>query len=99
MTTELDQPTPSPWRIVVPPASVTPQHWSIYGGSHRVLTIVEGTIPMNADARLLTAAPELLAALEECLPDLQHYVDTHGPGPDRRLTNAQAAIAKARQAP
>lgn len=47
-------------------------------------------------AHLIAAAPDLLAALEACLPDLKHYAATHGPGPDRRLEQARAAIAKAK---
>ena len=38
----------------------------------------------------------LLAALEMCLPDLKHYASTHGPGPDRRMEQANAAIDKAK---
>ena len=49
-----------------------------------------------ANARLIAAAPDLLAALENVLPDLEHYVRTHGAGPDRRLELARAAIAKAK---
>ena len=51
---------------------------------------------IEANARLIAAAPELLEALEAVLPDLEHYVATHGPGPDKRLAIARAAIAKAR---
>ena len=50
----------------------------------------------HGSARLIAAAPDLLAALEACVPDLERYVSTHGPGPDRRLDAARAAIAKAR---
>ena len=48
-----------------------------------------------ANARLIAAAPDLVAALADCLPDLEHYAATHGPGPDRRLHAARAALAKA----
>ncbi len=51
---------------------------------------------LSANARLIASAPELLEALEAVLPDLEHYVATHGPGPDKRLAAARAAIAKAR---
>ena len=54
------------------------------------------TAEQIANARLIAAAPELLEALEAVLPDLEHYVATHGPGPDKRLAAARAAIAKAR---
>ena len=47
-------------------------------------------------ARLIAAAPDLLAALETVLPDLQHYVSMHGPGPDRRLEQARGAIERAK---
>ena len=51
---------------------------------------------IEANALLIAAAPELIEALEAVLPDLEHYVATHGPGPDKRLAIARAAIAKAR---
>ena len=51
---------------------------------------------IEANARLIASAPELIEALEAVLPDLEHYVATHGPGPDKRLAAARAAIAKAR---
>jgi hypothetical protein len=35
----------------------------------------------------------LLAAAGDVLPDLEHYVATHGPGPDRRLAALQKVIA------
>jgi hypothetical protein len=38
---------------------------------------------------------DLAEALLACLPDLEHYVSTHGPGPDKRLESARAALAKA----
>ena len=57
---------------------------------------VRERIEIEANARLIAAAPTLLEALEAVLPDLEHYVATHGPGPDKRLAIARAAIAKAR---
>ena len=49
----------------------------------------------TAEDALADAAPDLLAAMVDCLPDLKHYAATHGPGPDRRLAAALAAIARA----
>ena len=49
----------------------------------------------DANGNLLAAAPDLLAAIKAALPDLQHYVATHGPGPDARLAAVVTAIAKA----
>lgn len=40
---------------------------------------------------------ELLAAAVACIADLEHYVRTHGPGPDTRLNTLRAAIAKCKQ--
>ena len=35
----------------------------------------------------------LAEAISQCLPDLDHYVATHGPGPDVRLANLRKALA------
>jgi hypothetical protein len=32
------------------------------------------------------------SAIRECLPDLEHYVSTHGPGPDARLKELRDAL-------
>lgn len=50
----------------------------------------------KANAALIAAAPCLLSALEAIIPDMQHYVSTHGWGPDKRLETALTAIEKAR---
>lgn len=34
-----------------------------------------------------------IEALEAVVPDLEHYVSTHGPGPDVRLAAFKAALA------
>ena len=51
--------------------------------------------PSYRNARLIAAAPDLLAAATNCIADLEHYVRTHGHGPDERLEALQAAINKA----
>ena len=35
---------------------------------------------------------ELRLAVAACMPDLEHYVATHGPGPDKRLDRLRAAM-------
>ena len=50
----------------------------------------------EANAVLIAAAPELLKALVDCMADLDHYANTHGPGPDKRRDAAIAAIARAK---
>lgn len=64
--------------------------------------VTEGSLDIKATGialkdlpRLIAAAPELLEALQACLPDLEHYAATHGPGPDQRLIVARGAIRKA----
>jgi len=61
-----------------------------------IATVYHFNGELAANARLIAAAPELLEALEAVIPDLEHYVATHGPGPDKRLAIARAAIAKAK---
>ena len=68
------------------------------GGPREIARVTKDshTGAFEANALLIASAPDLLAALELCLPDLEHYVSTHGPGPDKRLLAAKAAIAKAK---
>ena len=61
-----------------------------------VATVYHFDGELAANAMIIAAAPTLLDALEAVIPDLEHYVATHGPGPDKRLAAARAAIAKAR---
>jgi len=35
---------------------------------------------------------KLVAAVQSCLPDLEHYAATHGPGPDKRLDALKLAL-------
>ena len=87
--------TPGPWTILPnTPHFVRAMHPA--EGMQPVATVYHFDGELAANARLIAAAPELLEALEAVLPDLEHYVATHGPGPDKRLAAARAAIAKAR---
>lgn len=81
------QHTPGPWTV---------DNQYIHGPDGIRFLAVAGDGAGQANARLIASAPELLEALEAVLPDLEHYVATHGPGPDKRLAIARAAIAKAR---
>jgi hypothetical protein len=49
----------------------------------------------KANAKLIATAPDLLNAAIDCIADLEHYVSTHGPGPDKRLIKLKNAIQKA----
>ena len=83
--------TPIPWVIEKCPCGESVCH--TYGTSNG--RFYQGCGYDLPDAKLIVAAPELLDALLECLPDLEHYAATHGAGPDARLATAKAAIAKA----
>ena len=92
---EMKAHTPGPWAILPnTPHFVRAMHPA--DGMQPVATVYHFDGELAANARLIAAAPELLEALEAVLPDLEHYVATHGPGPDKRLAAARAAIAKAR---
>ena len=97
--------TPGPWSLSASFDSVErrvqhgdnpPLVWGIASGINSAHPDYMPREEQIANARLIAAAPELLEALDACLPDLEHYVATHGPGPEKRLALARAAIAKAR---
>lgn len=86
----------------------TPRPWSVGTGlAYNVCSELADTEPQSivcenidshADARLIAAAPNLLAALEDVIDDMERIAARSGPGPDRRLANARAAIKAARNA-
>lgn len=98
--------TPGPWvaEIRLAQATVTAENGDIVADIARdpqstsEQTYDDTTI--EANARLIAAAPELLAALDNCRSLLEHYEICYGKGP--KLTNnikaARSAIAKARGA-
>ena len=99
------QHTPGPWSLSpsfdrierrVQHGDNPPLVWGIASGINSAHPDYMPRAEQIANARLIAAAPELLEALEAVLPDLEHYVATHGPGPDKRLAIARAAIAKAK---
>lgn len=83
------QPTPGPWvnhdGII---RDSSPEGWLV------------ATCRFNpkdeANAQLITAAPELLAALEQCLPIIDAYRRIALGDGDIAANNARAAIAKAK---
>lgn len=90
--------TPGPWRVNGPQLSGTISVTSAHDGAVAVMIQheVEGrAFPTEANARLIAAAPDLLAALESVL---KHFDPWSMPGSDgeRVVIEARAAIAKAR---
>jgi len=71
--------------------SLHPDHITDGVGSY-----VAANVFGEADAVAIAALPDLLETAEGVLADLEHYVSTHGPGPDVRLKALKAAIAKAK---
>lgn len=56
----------------------------------------DNPIASSPDARLIAAAPDLLAALEKCLPIINAYRRIALGDGDIAASNARAAIAKAK---
>ena len=89
--------TPGPWRVA--PAGDYSSGVNIDAPTGYV-ALVGGDIsdPIEADARLISAAPDLLAALEKAV---KHYGKPGGPWnvpsePGTWIADAHAAIAKAK---
>lgn len=85
-------PTPGPWTLI--PHERFPGLFHIEerdsAGSVRIADVTgEGR------ARLLLAAPVMLRALRDVISDLELFCSRQGPGPDKRLDAARAAIRQA----
>ena len=94
--------TPGPWRIATEPSGIRARH--IKADSYLTvcssLTSVSrncGPDEINANARLIAAAPELLAALETAYMALIGYLPAHrNDVTDAAIGAARAAITKAK---
>lgn len=91
--------TPGPWRLVPPPTADNGNPWRVAGCDHTIAIIPNR--PREADARLIAAAPDMLAALKIAR---QYVKATHGSlagavGPDNLVSPDLAlidtAVAKA----
>lgn len=89
--------TPGPW-------IVTPDDYAVYetddhGQRGETVCVLSGygsnKSLRNANARLIAAAPELLAALEEFCRECDGYLDGNDGHPWGTLLKGRAAIAKA----
>lgn len=84
------QHTPGPWTAkVIDTVNDAPAYWHITDSCRGVVGDVQSVNPF--DARLIAAAPDLLAALEACL----HRLDSHDDQSVPECLVALAAIKKA----
>lgn len=98
MTTNIATHTPGPWTITresdTHPLAIQTAEGTVAYVRHMGRPDPE----WQANARLIAAAPELLAALESMVDMFERHIDGR-PGPDdaaARWDDARAAIAKAR---
>jgi hypothetical protein len=92
--------TPGPWRVARQNPSPTTGEWMIAGGKPGYLAEIRdcGSGDVTANARLVAAAPELLAALQQCADYLDCIPEAAAGGCDdaRELVRiARNAISKA----
>jgi hypothetical protein len=93
--------TPGPWAVcpdgrLTPGATVPVYSASDAEGLRLTVALVRTIGPEgDADARLIAAAPELLAALEEFCRECDGYLDGNDGRPWGTLLKGRAAIAKA----
>lgn len=93
------QHTPGPWTAIVhadwphrQDVYITAQQWGVIGVVSIDPSLEHLVDAQRANLRLIAAAPDMLAALEDALEFLQDWEDLSG-GPAAR--KARAAIAKA----
>lgn len=89
--------TPGPWAIIVDvPGAAVGYRAIVKNDDGHPGDVICNPSPMGeANARLIAAAPELLAALQACLHRLAHHDDQSVP----ECEMAQAAIQRAGGAP
>ena len=92
--------TPEPWTLIEDqgPLVMGGGHFigDRYVGGHCIARLIDSTEATPANARLMIAAPELLAALEDRFREHLSGHATKGVCNCPRWTAAQAAIRKAR---
>lgn len=81
--------TPGPWRVAQ--INATDKPWAVIGQGPHGDEIVAGYLRTEADARLIAAAPDMLAALQVLLASASYSTDAM----DAAEAQARAAIAKA----
>lgn len=101
MSQQVKGPTPGPWRVERQNPSPTTGEWMIAGGIPGYLAEVRdcGSGDVEANARLIAAAPAMLEALQSLEPYLDRlicYASTCSEyEPNNAVRKAMEAIAKA----
>lgn len=85
--------TQGPWETSVNAEG----HWDVCaeGGGDMIADLSECPENAEANARLIAAAPDLLAALEWALPFVEKYENTFPGGPRQQLMEAKLAEVRA----
>ena len=84
--------SPTPWIL-----TETPTHVTVRSANNELIFHDDKRLPeVLADARLVSAAPDLLEVLEELLSMCQRQEDFHDDDDGCMFERASAAIAKAR---
>lgn len=87
--------TPGPWEAHWIPGHFSEPSIGIYGdGGRRAVALIHSATRAEANARLIAAAPELLASLQGIL-ELAKFDGAINPLYDEHFSAARAAIAKA----
>ena len=88
--------TPGPWSVEIDHQTEAPEFIRAYheGEMFDIATLSDETEDIGANARLIAAAPDLLAALDDLLFYLEGY-DHDYPEAAPKFDRARAAIAKA----
>lgn len=90
--------TPGPWLARLESTRYVIQHEPEDSPGYRAIAVTAGSYPLNeANARLIAAAPDLLAALQGILDDDSQFVSLADQRRrwDDRMDAARIAIAKA----
>ena len=92
--------TPGPWRVCVPCSSSDAYRHIAYGEEFSVVCSIEGrdagtNATKNANARLIAAAPDMLATLKKAESWCTNYKRVHGLGEDGPLSSDLAEIRAA----
>ena len=97
MQTQTQTHTPSPWEV----STYENGDVAVYGEndpSGRDLALVRGSSEAEANARLIAAAPDLLAALEAALPLIIHAWRKSADARDTQAEERYSETGKAMQA-